>query len=140
MIKKIKIRNFKSFRKKTEIPFLKGFNVISGPNGSGKSNIIDAIIFCLGLHSSSKVLRAERLPDLIHSSDGKRVGEAEVSVIFEGDLEIRRRVKVTDKGYYSYYYLNGRGVSQSDVSRVLEKMGIWDAHNIVMQGLSLIHI
>ncbi len=134
-IKKIRIRNFKSFGKKTEIPFVKGFNVISGPNGSGKSNIIDAIIFCLGLHSSSKVLRAERLPDLIHSADGKKVGEAEVTITFEGGLEIKRRVKVTDKGYYSYYYLNGKSASQSDISRILEKAGIYgDAHNIIMQG------
>uniref|UniRef100_A0A7C4S5W8 Chromosome partition protein Smc n=1 Tax=Geoglobus ahangari TaxID=113653 RepID=A0A7C4S5W8_9EURY len=134
-IKKIRIRNFKSFGKKTEIPFVSGFNVISGPNGSGKSNIIDAIIFCLGLHSSSKVLRADRLPDLIHSTDGKRVEEAEVTITFESGLEIKRRVKVTDKGYYSYYYLNGKSASQSDITRFLEKQGIYgDAHNIIMQG------
>ncbi len=43
-IEKIKLKNFKSFGKKAEIPFFKGFTVITGPNGSGKSNIIDSIL------------------------------------------------------------------------------------------------
>ncbi len=134
-IKKIVLRNFKSFGKKVEIPFEKGFNVISGPNGSGKSNIIDAIVFCLALHSSSKVLRAEKLVDLIHTTDGKRFGEAEVAIIFDNGIEIKRKVRLTDKGYYSYYYLNGRSVSLSDISKVLEKSGIYsEAYNIIMQG------
>ncbi len=72
-IKKITIRNFKSFGKKVEIPLFKGFTVISGPNGSGKSNIIDSILFCLGL-SHPRMLRAEKLTDLIHG--GKNCNEA----------------------------------------------------------------
>ncbi|WP_457591664.1 AAA family ATPase [Geoglobus sp.] len=138
-IKKITIKNFKSFGKKVEIPFERGFTVISGPNGSGKSNIIDSIIFCLGLHSSSKVLRAEKLTDLIYSGNGRRLGTAEVEIIFEKDdgeeLRISRKVRVTEKNYYSNYYINGRSASHGEVVRVLEKAGIYsDAYNIVMQG------
>ena len=69
-ITQLEIDNFKSFARKTKIPFFEGFTVISGPNGSGKSNIIDAILFCLAL-SSSRGLRAEKLTDLINLSSGK---------------------------------------------------------------------
>ncbi len=137
-IKKISIKNFKSFGKKVDIPLDKGFTVISGPNGSGKSNIIDSIIFCLGLHTSSKILRAEKLPDLVYSGNGRKVGTAEVEVVFENDgeeLKIARKVKITDKNYYSYYYVNGKPSSHGEVMKILEKEGIYsDAYNIVMQG------
>jgi chromosome segregation protein len=64
-ITEIEIDNFKSFGRKTTIPFFGHFTVISGPNGSGKSNIIDAILFSLAL-SSSRTLRAEKLTALIN--------------------------------------------------------------------------
>ncbi len=138
-IKKITIKNFKSFGRKVEIPLERGFTVISGPNGSGKSNIIDSIIFCLGLHTSSKILRAEKLTDLIHSGNGRRLGTAEVEIVFEKDdgseLKISRRVRVTERNYYSNYYIDGKPASHGEVTRVLEKAGIYsDAYNIVMQG------
>ena len=65
-ISKIEIDNFKSFAEPTTIPFMEGFTTVSGPNGSGKSNIIDSILFCLGL-SSSKSLRADRLYHFINT-------------------------------------------------------------------------
>lgn len=133
-IEKITLRNFKSFGKKAEIPFYSGFTVITGPNGSGKSNIIDSILFCLGLSTSTKQLRAERLTDLIHN--GKK--DAEVTILFSENgkkYEISRKVKVTEKGYYSYYYLNGKSVSLSDIHNFLSQYGIYsDAYNVVMQG------
>ncbi|MGK7947372.1 MAG: chromosome segregation protein SMC [Xenococcaceae cyanobacterium] len=91
-IKRIELSHFKSFGGTTKIPILPGFTVVSGPNGSGKSNILDALLFCLGL-ASSRGMRAERLPDLVnhkHSNNG-RTAEAIVSVTFDladlGDLE-----------------------------------------------------
>ena len=47
-IKKLVMQGFKSFPRKTELPFTPGINVILGPNGSGKSNISDALCFVLG--------------------------------------------------------------------------------------------
>ncbi len=141
-IEKIELKNFKSFSRKTEIPFVKGFTVISGPNGSGKSNIIDAILFCLGLSSSTKALRAEKLTDLINSNSNGR--EAEVSITFDNSdgvlgeekkVVVKRRIKVTDSGYYSYYYINSKPCSLSDVKKLLEKAGIYeDTPNVIMQG------
>ena len=92
-VKRVELSHFKSFGGTTQVPLLPGFTVVSGPNGSGKSNILDALLFCLGL-SSSKGMRAERLPDLInhnHSNNG-RTAETSVSVTFDlsdlDDLEI----------------------------------------------------
>lgn len=134
-IKKITLKNFKSFGKKVEIPLFRGFTVISGPNGSGKSNIIDSILFCLGL-SHTRLLRAEKLTDLIHN--GKNCDEAEVSIIFKNEKEevkVTRKVRRTEKGYYSYYYLNGKSINLSEIHKFLSKYGVYsDAYNVVMQG------
>ncbi|AIE74946.1 MULTISPECIES: chromosome segregation protein SMC [unclassified Synechocystis] len=83
-VKRIELSHFKSFGGTTAIPFLPGFTVVSGPNGSGKSNILDALLFCLGL-ATSKGMRAERLPDLVNNTfKGNRgSSEASVSVTFE---------------------------------------------------------
>ncbi len=82
-IKCLELSHFKSFGGTTQIPLLQGFTVVSGPNGSGKSNILDALLFALGL-SSSKVMRAERLPDLVnHNKSHKGTVEASVTVTFD---------------------------------------------------------
>jgi len=83
-IKRVELSHFKSFGGTTKIPILPGFTVVSGPNGSGKSNILDALLFCLGL-ASSKGMRAERLPDLVNhkqNTNGK-AAETVVSVTFD---------------------------------------------------------
>ncbi|MFN9858297.1 MAG: AAA family ATPase, partial [Pseudanabaena sp.] len=82
-IKNVELTRFKSFGSTTSIPLLQGFTVVSGPNGSGKSNILDALLFALGL-AGSKGMRADRLPDLVnqaHSKKGRMV-EANVTVTF----------------------------------------------------------
>ncbi|MEM2086664.1 MAG: chromosome segregation protein SMC [Archaeoglobaceae archaeon] len=133
-VTKITLKNFKSFSKKVEIPLYPGFTVITGPNGSGKSNIIDSILFCLGLSTSTKQLRAERLSDLV--SEGRKETEVSISLGEDGKkYEITRRVKITDKGHYSYYYLDNKPVSWTEVQNLLSQLGIYsDAYNIVMQG------
>jgi chromosome segregation protein len=131
-ISELEIDNFKSFFKKTKIPFFGGFTVISGPNGSGKSNIIDSILFVLAL-SGSRSLRAEKLTDLINLNSGKNT--AEVSITFSEGTKIRRRIKRTANGYYSYNYLNDRLCKQNDVIEFLSKFGIKPhGYNVVMQG------
>lgn len=131
-ITELEIDNFKSFSKKTKIPFLEGFTVISGPNGSGKSNIIDSILFVLAL-SSSRNLRAEKLTDLINLNSGRNT--AEVAIEFSDGTRIRRRIKRTGNGYYSYNYLNDRLCKQSDIVTHLSKFGIIPhGYNVVMQG------
>jgi chromosome segregation protein len=64
---------------------LPGFTVVSGPNGSGKSNILDALLFGLGL-ASSKGMRADRLPDLVNQNQMSRRATSEASVTVTFDL------------------------------------------------------
>jgi chromosome segregation protein len=131
-ITEVEIDNFKSFVKKVKIPFFDGFTVISGPNGSGKSNVIDCILFVLAL-SGSRVLRAEKLTDLINLNSGKNT--AEVSITFSDETKVRRRIKRTPGGYYSYFYLNDRLCKQNDVVELLAKYGVKPhGYNVVMQG------
>ena len=131
-IVQVDIDNFKSFSRKTKIPFYEGFTVISGPNGSGKSNIIDSILFVLSL-STSRTLRAEKLTDFINTMSGRNT--AEVTLTFSDDTKIRRRIKRTANGYYSYYYLNEKTCSQTEILEYLAKRGIKPhGYNVVMQG------
>ena len=80
-LKGIVLENFKSFGSKVSIPFLPGFTAITGPNGAGKSNIVDAILFVLGVRSP-KMMRAGKLIDLIYKGD-KEAKYCKVSLIFD---------------------------------------------------------
>ncbi|NJO09197.1 MAG: chromosome segregation protein SMC, partial [Leptolyngbyaceae cyanobacterium SL_1_1] len=84
-IKSVELSHFKSFGGTSKIPLLPGFTVVSGPNGSGKSNILDALLFALGL-SSSKGMRAERLPDLVNQNHSSRRATAEAVVTATFDI------------------------------------------------------
>ncbi len=74
---------FKSFAEKVEVTFEPGVTAIVGPNGCGKSNLSDAIRWALG-EQSAKLLRGDRMDDLIFAGNGVRkpLGMAEVSLIF----------------------------------------------------------
>ncbi len=143
-IKEIELQNFKSFGKKVKIPFFDDFTTISGPNGSGKSNIIDGILFCLGL-SNSRVMRAEKLTDLIFNADSGRKNFAQVTIRFDNldrempvdsdEIVISRKLRQTESGYYSYYYFNDMPVGLADIHNYLSKAKITsEGYNVVMQG------
>ena len=70
-VKEIELDNFKSFGERVTLPILTGFTTVSGPNGSGKSNVIDSLMFALGL-TSTRNMRAERLTDLLNNISGKK--------------------------------------------------------------------
>jgi chromosome segregation protein len=135
-IKEIELDNFKSFGKQTLVPLLDGFTTISGPNGSGKSNIVDSLLFALGL-SSTRTMRAERLPDLLNNLSGKT--EAKVRVRFATDegveLEIIRRIRVKENSYTSTYILNGKVSTLTEVHEELTKYNVSPTgYNVIMQG------
>jgi len=135
-IKEIELDNFKSFGKQTLVPLLDGFTTISGPNGSGKSNIVDSLLFALGL-SSTRSMRAERLPDLLNNLSGRN--EAKVRVKFttnDGEeLEISRRIRVKDNGYTSTYILNNKVATLTEVHEELTKYNVSPTgYNVIMQG------
>src|SRR3989344_5041477 len=142
-IKKIVMHGFKSFARKTEIPFDKGINVIIGPNGSGKSNISDAICFALG-RLSVKSMRAEKAKNLIFmgSKYNKPAKEAAVEIVFDNsdkafaidkiEVSIKRDVR---KNGISTYRINGETKTRAEVIETLWQAGI-DPYgfNIILQG------
>ncbi|MES3161822.1 MAG: chromosome segregation protein SMC [Halorubrum sp.] len=162
-ITEVVLDGFKSFGRTTRIPFYEDFTVVTGPNGSGKSNIIDGILFALGL-ARTRGIRAKKLTDLIYNpghDDGEGGGgpsEASVTVVLSNEdgtldrsqvvsaagsenvgdvseITIKRRVKETEENYYSYYYLNGRSVNLSDIRDLLAAAGVTpEGYNVVMQG------
>ena len=136
-IKQLEIDNFKSFASKSEIPLLKGFTTVSGPNGSGKSNIIDSVMFALGLRTGS-ALRIENLSDFITTFNNRN--EACVKVVFGDvengqDLSVARRIRKTNQGYASTYYLNDKTDTLTNIRTILEKYNITpNSYNVMMQG------
>ena len=140
-VKRLELSRFKSFGQTTQIPLLPGFTVVSGPNGSGKSNILDALLFALGL-ASSRGMRADRLPDLINhnNSNGKGRAETTVKVTFELDDEtewsVARRLRVTKEGSYaSTFYINDETCTQSQLHEQLRELRIYpEGYNVVLQG------
>jgi chromosome segregation protein len=148
-LKRVKVRNFKSFSGATEIPFEPGFTGVAGPNGMGKSNISDAVLFVLG-PTSSKALRAERLTHLFFNGGAskKPATECEVSLVFDNsdrllpsdaaEVEVTRYVKLAPSdpdGYYSYFYVNGKRTTQTEIDSLLSHARLsGDGYNLVQQG------
>ena len=136
-LKEIQLENFKSFGRKVRIPFLPGFTAITGPNGSGKSNIVDAILFILGVRSP-KMVRAERLTDLIHKGE-KDADYCKVSLIFDNsdriipvesdEVVLTRKIRKAPlpnnpSNYYSYFYINGKAASLNEFVELLSAASI----------------
>jgi len=162
-INQVELTHFKSFGGSIAIPLEPGFTVVTGPNGSGKSNILDAVLFCLGL-ASSRGMRAERLPDLINSAmlrDG-RAAETSVTVRFHlGDWQpdeaeegleppegvpwiqpgqqewsVTRKLRVAPGGTYSSSYsADGVACNLQQLQTQLRRLRVDpDGSNVVMQG------
>ena len=137
--------------------------MVTGPNGSGKSNILDGILFCLGL-ANSRGMRAERLPDLINNSkvrEGKS-SETFVSVRFdikdwspredippleleEDDISIskgqeewvvsRKLMLMPGGSYASTYTSDGKQCTLQQIQRILRDISVDpEGSNVVMQG------
>src|SRR3989344_8675496 len=143
ILKKLVMHGFKSFPRKTEIPFDNGINVILGPNGSGKSNISDALCFVLG-RLSIKSIRAKKAANLIFlgTKAAAPSKEATVEIVFSNDdktftidsseVSIKRIVR---KNGQSIYKINNETKTRQEVLTLLAQAGI-DPHgfNIILQG------
>ena len=162
-INQVELSHFKSFGGSLSIPLEQGFTVVTGPNGSGKSNILDGVLFCLGL-ATSRGMRAERLPDLINSATLRqgRAAETVVSVRFdlsdwepdsaETDLEapaegpwiqpgqkewtVSRRLRVAPGGTYSSSFsADGVPCNLQQLQTQLRRLRVDpEGSNVVMQG------
>ena len=142
-IKRLIMHGFKSFPRKTEIPFTPGINVFLGPNGSGKSNISDAICFVLG-RMSMKSLRAARAGNLIFLG-GENIApakEASVEIVFDNskkifsvdkpEITVKRIVRRSGQ---SIYKINNETKTRQEVLSLLAQAGVDpQGFNIILQG------
>src|SRR5436190_5381442 len=80
-LKRVEILGFKSFYDKVDLAFPGAVTAVVGPNGCGKSNICDAVAWALG-EQSAKILRGERMDDVIFNGSARRrpLGMAEVTL------------------------------------------------------------
>jgi len=145
------------------IPLETGFTVVTGPNGSGKSNILDGVLFCLGL-ANSRGMRADRLPDLVNSGMLKAGKSAETTVSVRFDLSdwqpdaaeegieppedgpwiqadanewtVTRKLRVMPGGSYSSTYSSdGEQCNLQQLQTQLRRLRIDpEGSNVVMQG------
>jgi len=141
-IKKMVMQGFKSFPKKTEIPFMSEINVILGPNGSGKSNISDALCFVLG-RTSIKSMRAAKAGNLIFlgSKSASPSKEASVELVFDNkdrifsiekdEVSIKRIVR---RNGQSIYKINDATKTRGEVLFLLAQAGLDpNGFNIILQ-------
>lgn len=83
-IKEIILEGFKSYATRTVISgFDPQFNAITGLNGSGKSNVLDSILFVLGLNKDWELLRVKKMQELVYKFGHAGITKAEVTIIFD---------------------------------------------------------
>lgn len=142
-IKKLVMQGFKSFVRKTELPFNQGINVILGPNGSGKSNVSDALCFVLG-RLSVKSMRAAKAKNLIFlgTKAASPAKEAVVEIVFdnedktfsfdEKEVSIKRIVR---RNGQSIYKINNQTRTRQEILSLLAQAGVDpNGFNIILQG------
>ena len=144
-LERVEISGFKSFYEKVDLAFPGRVTAVVGPNGCGKSNICDAVAWALG-EQSARVLRGERMDDVIFNGSAKRrpLGMAEVIVTLapengngngdpeHGRLRVGRRVFRDGEGEY---FLNDKQVRFKDVQDRLLGTGLSvRAYSVIEQG------
>ena len=142
-IKSMVMQGFKSFARRTEIPFDQGINVILGPNGAGKSNVSDALCFVLG-RLSIKSMRAAKARNLLFMGTKyiKPAKEAWVEIVFDNtdkgfaidspEVRLKRIVRYNGQGVYK---INNETKTRLEVIEMLAQAGI-DPYgfNLILQG------
>ncbi|HEX9687660.1 MAG TPA: chromosome segregation protein SMC [Thermoanaerobaculia bacterium] len=142
-LERVEILGFKSFYEKVDLAFPGRVTAVVGPNGCGKSNICDAVAWALG-EQSARILRGERMDDVIFNGSAKRrpLGMAEVVLTLapengNGDAEherlrVGRRIFRDGEGEY---FLNDRQVRFKDVQDRLLGTGLSvRTYSVIEQG------
>jgi chromosome segregation protein len=145
-IKKLQIVGFKSFVDRTTVHFDHDITCVVGPNGCGKSNIVDAIKWCMGEQSPSR-LRGKHMEDVIFSgAEGRGPhGFAEVTLTFDNtdglappeyseyeEIQVTRRL---DRQGHSDYLINRTPVRLLDITNLFLGTGVGKrAYSIIEQG------
>ena len=145
-IKKLQIVGFKSFVDQTTVHFDHDITCVVGPNGCGKSNIVDAVKWCMGEQSPSR-LRGKHMEDVIFSgAEGRGPhGFADVTLTFDNtdglappeysdyaEIQVTRRL---DRQGNSDYLINRTPVRLLDITNLFLGTGVGKrAYSIIEQG------
>ncbi len=142
-LSRVELKGFKSFAGRTVLEPSVGMTCVVGPNGSGKSNITDAIRWVLG-EQGARVLRGEKMEDIIFSGTKKRagLGFAEVKLSFDNadmsipldfeTVEISRRLYRSGE---SEYKINDASVRLKDIRDLFQDTGLGlEGYSIIGQG------
>ncbi len=128
-------------------PFDRSFNAITGRNGSGKSNILDAIMFVLGVTRAHQ-LRVKDMSSLVYKEGQAGVTRASVTIWFDNADKERSppgyqdqdTIIVTRHVTYgtgaSKYLINGHAKQQKDVHNLFQsvQLNIDNPTFLVQQG------
>ncbi|MCG8459919.1 MAG: AAA family ATPase, partial [Holophagales bacterium] len=98
LLRKIKIKGFKSFADEVELEIERGITAVVGPNGCGKSNIADSINWALGEQSPTS-LRGKKMEQMIFngSSSRKAMGMAEVTLTLKSHEDLEKNLDFEDE-------------------------------------------
>ncbi len=142
-VKSLRVKGFKSFADKTDLEFTPGITCVVGPNGSGKSNVVDALVWVLGVQGARQ-LRGASMEDVIFSGTPARpqLGRAEVVLTLDNsagqfpiDLAEIALGRVLFRSGDSRYSINGEACRLVDIIELLSDAGVGrQMHNIVGQG------
>ncbi len=142
-LKRLEMRGFKTFARRTEFELEPGLTAVVGPNGVGKSNIADAIVWSLG-EQSNRAVRAQTSQDVIFAGSETRspLGMGEVKLVVDNsdgalpidfsEVEICRRLYRTGE---SEYAINNSACRLRDIHDLFVDTGIGQAaYSLVGQG------
>ena len=142
-LKSLTIKGFKSFADPVNLVFEPGVTVVVGPNGSGKSNVVDALMWALGVQGA-KTVRSSKMEDVIFAGSPARaaLGRAEVSLTVSDDsgrlpanLSEIKIARTLFRSGESEYSINNASCRLLDVEDVLSGLGIGRRqHMVISQG------
>lgn len=144
-IKEIVLDGFKCYEERTALTNLdRTFNAITGMNGAGKSNILDAVLFVLGLEGT-KALRANNMKELvnIHRKECRAMlvicnlekRKSPPGYEHHDEISISRAIDAEGR---TKYQLNGHLCTLATLNKLCTAMGISSSRGsfsfVVMQG------
>ncbi len=152
-LKRLELKGFKSFAKKSEFVFDVPVVAVVGPNGSGKSNIVESIRFVLG-EQSVKSMRGKTGSDLIFKGSRtiSKMSRASVSIVFDNrdrvfnlhdksnsKIDVNFDEVVISREVFSdgtnRYMVNDHEVRMKDIHELIASVNIGaSGHHIISQG------
>lgn len=119
---KVTLRNFMTYVNETFWPG-PNFNVVVGANGSGKSSIVTALCICLG-GNLDFLNRQTDVSSLVNNSSNSSEAQIEVELYDPQSENTVVQCSIFNNGRSPSFKVNGRKVSQKELTRLMEKLQI----------------